>query len=324
MKVLITGGAGYIGSHVALEAIDKGFDVTIFDNLSTGNESNINPDACFIYGSTTSRSNLKKLFRSKKFDAVIHLAASKAAGESMIDPLKYAENNMVGSINLIKYCLLAKINIFIFSSTAAVYGEPKYLPIDEYHQNSPSNYYGFTKLEIEKNLKWLSQLKDFNYAALRYFNVAGYDVNNRIKSLEISPQNLIPKVMEAAVGIRKKIKIYGQDYNTEDGTGVRDYIHVTDIAKAHIQSINYLKNFKKNITVNLGVGRGYSVLEVINKTIQITQKKIKFEYVERRKGDPDEVVSISKKAENTIGWIPEYSDLDTLLKSTWNIYKIKF
>ena len=240
MRLLITGGAGYIGSHIALKAIEEGYDVTIFDDLSTGSKNNIHNDSNFVYGSTTSESDLKKLFNSSKFDGVIHLAASKAAGESMINPGKYASNNIVGSLNLIKSCVSNNINVFIFSSTAAVYGMPSYQPIDERHFLKPTNYYGFTKLAIEQNLNWFSLLHGLKYASLRYFNAAGYDDSFRITELESSPQNLIPKVMEVALGLTGKVEIYGNDYKTKDGTGVRDFIHVMDLATAHLEAIKYL------------------------------------------------------------------------------------
>ena len=240
MRLIITGGAGYIGSHVVLDAIDRGYEVTIFDDLSTGLKENINKNAHFIYGSTLSSSDLSKLFNSGNYDAVIHMAASKAAGESMVEPSKYAQNNIIGGINLINACCDHNIQFFVFSSSAAVYGVPQYTPIDENHPLLPNNYYGFTKLNIENNLNWFSNLKGIMYASLRYFNAAGYDLQKRVKGQEINPQNLIPLVMETAVGTKNCIDIYGNDYNTKDGTGIRDYVHVSDLAKAHIDSIEYI------------------------------------------------------------------------------------
>lgn len=323
MKVVVVGGAGYIGSHVVLSALEKGFEVTIFDNLSTGLKININKNANFIEGSINSSSNLKKLFEKEKYDGLIHLAASKAAGESMKNPIKYAENNIMGGINLLSKSIKYGIKRFVFSSSAAVYGTPQYIPIDEKHQLDPSNYYGYTKLLIERNLEWFSMLKNFRFASLRYFNAAGYDKNNKIRGLEQNPQNLIPIIMEVASGERNKMKIYGNDYKTRDGTGIRDYVHVSDLAKAHIDALDYLYNKKKNLTVNLGAGRGYSVFEVIKKVEEITKVKIDFEIVARRFGDSDKVIADSSIAEKLINWSPKYSDLGEIIRSTWRMYKNK-
>ena len=323
MKVVVVGGAGYIGSHVVLSALEKGFEVTIFDNLSTGLKININKNANFIEGSINSSSDLKKLFEKEKYDGLIHLAASKAAGESMKNPIKYAENNIMGGINLLSKSIKYGIKRFVFSSSAAVYGTPQYIPIDEKHQLDPSNYYGYTKLLIERNLEWFSMLKNFRFASLRYFNAAGYDKNNKIRGLEQKPQNLIPIIMEVASGERNKMKIYGNDYKTRDGTGIRDYVHVSDLAKAHIDALDYLYNKKKNLTVNLGAGRGYSVFEVIKKVEEITKVKIDFEIVARRFGDSDKVIADSSIAENLINWSPKYSDLGEIIRSTWRMYKNK-
>ena len=227
MKILVTGGAGYIGSHVVFEFIDRGHEVTIFDDLSLGLKENIDPRATFVKGSTLSELDLQEVFR-QEFDGVVHLAAWKAAGESMTDPGKYARNNLNGTVNLIHACDQQSINNIVFSSTASVYGIPHYIPMDEDHTTVPINYYGETKLQIEKNLAWFSQVKGLRYAALRYFNAAGYDVQGRIKGRERNPQNLIPIVTEAAAGIRPEMEVYGNDYDTKDGTGVRDLslIHI--------------------------------------------------------------------------------------------------
>ena len=320
MKLLITGGAGYIGSHVVLAALEKGSKVTIFDNLSTGNKKNINKDCKFVNGSINSLSDLSSLFKKEKFDAVIHLAGKKAAGESMKNPLIYLENNIIGTINLIKSCIENGINILIFSSSAAVYGEPKYLPLDEKHSLSPINYYGYTKLAIENHLKWFSDLIGFRYAALRYFNAAGYDLENRVLGLEKNPQNLIPIVMEVASLQRDALDIFGNDYKTKDGTGIRDYIHVTDLAKAHIDALDYLLKKQVSITVNLGVERGYSVLEIIEMVTKISGKKIEYNIVDRRKGDIDTIIADYSLANHLLGWVPENSNLKTIIESTWKVY----
>ena len=228
MRVLVTGGAGYIGSHVVLELCDKGYEVVVLDDLSSGNKGAVDKRAKFINGSTLNNSDVE--LGLEKVEAVIHLAAFKAAGESMVDPIKYSQNNILGSINLLNAIIKHKINSFVFSSTAAVYGYPEYLPLDENHPLEPINYYGFTKLEIEKILQWYSELKGLKFAALRYFNAAGYDINGRLNFLEKNPANLIPTTMEVASGMRNKMHVFGNDYNTYDGTGLRDYIHVSDLA----------------------------------------------------------------------------------------------
>ncbi len=321
MKIFVTGGAGYIGSHVVFELCDAGHEVTIYDDMSLGREENIDKRAIFVLGSTLDKKQLAKALSSSKFDAVIHLAAWKAAGESMVKPEKYAENNIFGSMNLLNAVADAGIKNFVFSSTAAVYGIPRYLPIDENHPINPVNYYGYTKVFVEENLKWYSQLKGLNYVALRYFNAAGYDINGRIKGKEKNPNNLLPIVMETASGLREKVQIYGDDYDTIDGTGVRDYIHVNDLAAAHVLALKYLFDKKKNLIVNLSTESGYSVLEAINKAKAITGREIPYQIIGRRDGDPDTVVASCKKANKLLNWNAKYSDLETILSTMWNIYK---
>ncbi len=321
MKIFVTGGAGYIGSHVVYELCDEEHEVTIYDDMSLGRKENIDKRANFLLGSTLNRQKLEKALSGEKIDVVIHLAAWKAAGESMVKPEKYAENNIFGSMNLLNAVSNAGIKNFVFSSTAAVYGSPSYLPIDEKHPINPANYYGYTKVFVEENLKWYSQLKGLNYAALRYFNAAGYDINGRIKGKEKNPNNLLPIVMETASGVREKVQVYGDDYDTIDGTGVRDYIHVNDLAKAHVLALKYLVENEENLIVNLSTERGYSVLEAINKAKEITGKDIPYEIIGRREGDPDTVVASFAKANKILNWEAKYSDLETILSTMWNIYK---
>jgi len=320
MKILVTGGAGYIGSHVVYELVDQGNDVTILDDMSLGLEENIDPRSTFVNGSTHSDSDLDSVM-AMNFDGVIHLAAWKAAGESMINPAKYAHNNLIGTINLLNACDRYGIRNFVFSSTASVYGNPQYIPMDENHPVSPINYYGETKLQIERNLKWFSDLKGIRISILRYFNAAGYDVKGRVKGKEQNPQNLIPIVMEVASGLRSSMNVFGNDYDTSDGTGVRDYIHVNDLATAHVRSMEMLHAKQNNILVNLATGEGHSVMDVIHKTREISQKEIPFEITGRRAGDPATVIAASKKAQKVLDWSPKYSDLDSLIRSTWEVYK---
>ena len=275
MKILVTGGAGYIGSHVVLELCDSGYDVLVLDDLSLGSRKNVDKRAELYVGSTLKQSDLDTVL-SQNIDAVIHLAAWKTAGESMQTPEKYSQNNIVGTLNILNSLSKYNIEIFVLSSTAAVYGYPEYLPIDENHSLHPINYYGYTKLVIEENLKWFSNLQGINYACLRYFNAAGYDINGRIRGKEKNPQNLLPIVMEIASGLRDEMYVFGNDYETHDGTGIRDYVHVTDLANAHVAALSYLNQENENIIVNLATGNGYSVLDVIKSTEQVTQKKINY------------------------------------------------
>lgn len=317
MRVLVTGGAGYIGSHVVLELCENGYEVVVLDDLSSGNKGAVDSRAKFINGSTLNNSDIE--LGLEKVEAVIHLAAFKAAGESMLEPIKYSQNNLVGTINLLNALIKHKINSFVFSSTAAVYGFPEYLPLDENHPLTPINYYGFTKLEIERILQWYSELKGLKFAALRYFNAAGYDINGRLNFLEKNPANLIPITMEVASGMRNKMHVFGNDYDTHDGTGLRDYIHVSDLAEAHVKALNFLQN-NNTLTVNLSTGQQHSVIDVINMTNKISSKEIDYEIVERRPGDPAELYASSDLAYDTLNWKPKYSDLKTLIQSTWNVY----
>jgi len=318
MKILVTGGAGYIGSHVVIALCEGGYEVVVLDDLSTGNREAVDNRAEFIQGSTLNNDNVATALNG--VDAVIHLAAFKAAGESMIDPGKYSQNNISGTISLLNAMIIHGVDKFIFSSTAAVYGYPKYLPLDENHPLEPINYYGFTKLEIERILKWYGELKGLKFAALRYFNAAGYDPEGRIRFLENNPANLIPIVMEVASGRREKMEVFGNDYDTSDGTGVRDYIHVTDLASAHVKAIEYLKT-NDSITVNLATGESHSVLDIIQETKEVSGKDIPFNIVDRRPGDPAELYAGTTLAFDQLNWRVKHSDLNALIKTTWQVYK---
>ena len=321
MKILVTGGAGYIGSHVVLDLLEADHDVIILDDLSLGVELNIHSDAQFIFGSTLDNEALKVCFQDQ-VDAVIHLAAFKAAGESMTDPEKYSKNNISGTINLLNAMTEHGVHTFVFSSSAAVYGYPEYLPIDEDHPTDPINYYGFTKLVIESFLEWYGKLRGLKYVSLRYFNAAGYDPKGRILGLEQNPANLLPIVMEVASGERDKMEVFGDDYDTPDGTGVRDYIHVSDLASAHVKALDYLQS-GDSIMVNLATGEGYSVLDVIEKAREITGHPIPYEITARREGDPAKLIATSESAGELLDWEPKLSDLESLLKTTWRVYSAK-
>jgi UDP-glucose 4-epimerase len=319
MKILVVGGAGYIGSHVVREFLDSGQDVSVFDNLSSGSRGNLFPDARFALGDIHDYPALLSAMRGA--DAVIHLAAAKAAGESMTAPEKYSVQNLCGSVNILNAALEAGVRRLVFSSSAAVYGEPKYLPMDEGHPTVPENYYGFTKLEIERMLAWYDRLKGLRYAALRYFNAAGYDPAGRISGLERNPANLIPVIMEAAAGMRPSVKVFGVDYATKDGSGVRDYVHVSDLARGHVAALDWISREDKSLVVNLGSGAGLSVLELLEEARRVTGKGIPAEIVARRPGDPASSYASSALAGELLGWRPRDSDLATLISSTWAAYE---
>ncbi|MCZ8342402.1 MAG: UDP-glucose 4-epimerase GalE [Leptospira sp.] len=320
MRVLVTGGAGYIGSHIVLELMELGHEILIVDDMEKGNEANLFPRNEFIKGRIQDPAVLEEVF-SKKVDAVFHFAAWKAAGESMTDPLKYTINNLNGTFTLLDAMIKHNCNYFVFSSSAAVYGAPKYLPIDENHPVNPENYYGYTKLAIEENLKWFDTLKGLKSARLRYFNAAGYDPKGRIRGIEKTPANLLPIIMEVASGIRPKFEIFGTDYDTPDGTCIRDYIHVSDLAKAHVLALDYIMSKNESLTVNLGSESGYSVKEMTDLAEKIVGKRIPHSYATRRLGDPAKLLASSAKARETLTWKPIYSDAETLLSSMWSLYK---
>ena len=322
MKILVVGGAGYIGSHFVLEASKKGNEVTVFDDLSSGFKSNLNDNISFYKGSTLSKKELDSVMLSDNFDVAVHLAAFKAAGESMLNPGKYATNNIIGGLNLIESCVKNNIKNIIFSSSAAVYGTPEYTPIDEAHPLMPINYYGYSKLIIEQNLKWFSKLKGIRYASLRYFNAAGYDSDYKKFQVESDPQNLIPLVMEVALGIRDKLEVFGNDYATPDGTGIRDYIHVKDLAEGHLAALDYLiKSKAQIINLNLGTGEGTSVFELINTFQKVNNISIPYKISNRREGDLAFVVANNSYAIDCLNWKPRRS-LDEMCADGWQWQKL--
>ena len=318
MKILVTGGAGYIGSHVVLLLCDEGHDIIVLDNLSLGTKEAVDKRAVFIEGSILNNEDLSKSLPG--VEAVIHLAAFKSAGESMQNPQKYSENNVLGSKNLLRSMVEENVKNIIFSSTAAVYGLPKYLPLDEKHPLKPINHYGYTKLQTEKTIDLYSKDKQIKYINFRYFNAAGYDANGRIITLEKNPANLIPSVMEVAAGKRDKLLVYGNDFDTNDGTGIRDYVHVSDLARAHLAALELISRHE-SATINLGSEKQYSVMDVIKLTENITGKEIPYEIVGRREGDPDKIYASSENAQNILKWSAKESGLDNIIETTWRIYK---
>ena len=317
-KVLVIGGAGYIGSHVAKALLEDGFAVTVYDNLSTGQKCNLFAKANFVEGDIANYELLEKTM-SEGFDAVVHLAAKKAVGESMENPQLYARNNINGSINIFNAMVNTGVKNVVFSSTAAVYGMPQYLPIDEKHPINPMSFYGFTKYEIERVMDWYSRLKDFNYTALRYFNAVGYAADGSITGREKNPHNLLPIIMEVATGKREKLYVFGNDYDTPDGTCLRDYIHVEDLASAHVAAIKKMLKEHKSYVINLSTDIGTSVLEMIQSAERVTGRKINYEMAPRRAGDPSTVVATNKYAKEVLGWSPKYTDIDEIVRTTWNL-----
>ena len=318
MKILVTGGAGYIGSHVVLLLCDEGHDVVVLDDLSLGSKKAVDKRAIFIEGSILNNDDLNRSLSD--IETVIHLAAYKSAGESMRDPQKYSQNNVLGSKRLLSAMIEKNIKNIIFSSSAAVYGSPEYLPLDEKHPLKPINHYGYTKLQTEKTINLYANKEQILYANLRYFNAAGYDAQGRISSLERNPANLIPSVMEVASNKRDKLLIYGDNLDTDDGTGVRDYVHVSDLARAHLAALDLLSK-NQSATINLGSEKQYSVMDVVSMTQKITGKEIPYEVVEKREGDPDKIYASSENAQNILKWSAKESELDKIIETTWRLYK---
>lgn len=320
MRILVAGGAGYIGSHVTRALLDAGYEAWVFDDFSSGLEANLFPEAPVVRGNIRDTALLKDTL-SGGFDAVIHLAAFKAAGESMEQPGKYADNNIAGTISLLNAMVETGVHRIVFSSSAAVYGEPQYVPVDEDHPTNPANFYGFTKLEIERIMAWYDSLTGLKSAVLRYFNAAGYDTDGRIGGLERNPANLLPVIMEVATGMREELSIFGTDYDTPDGTCIRDYVHVTDLANAHVAAVHYLFETGESIAVNLGSEQGLSVKEMLDVARSVTGQAIPARNVDRRPGDPARLVASSSRASHSLGWDAVFSDPETLVRTTWEAYR---
>ncbi|MCX8028877.1 MAG: UDP-glucose 4-epimerase GalE [Brevinematales bacterium] len=322
MKVLVAGGAGYIGSHVCKMLLKKGYDVIIYDNLSHGYEF-LAKYGKFIIGDIGDRKQLEIVFKNYKPDVVMHFCAYIEVGESVQNPRKYYENNLCNTLNLIHTMLDNGINKIIFSSTAAVYGMPENVPIDEEEPKNPINPYGRTKWMVEQVLKDYSDTHSLKYVAFRYFNAAGADPEGEIGECHEPETHLIPLVLDAAMGIRKSIKIFGTDYPTPDGTCIRDYIHVNDLASAHIKGVEYLMEGNNSNYFNLGNGKGFSVREIINTVKNVTKKDFAVEEVERRPGDPAILIAKSNKAKNILKWEPEFG-IEDIISHAWKWHqKIK-
>ena len=316
--ILVVGGAGYIGSHVVKALRDAGRKPVVFDNLSTGLRENLFPDIPFIHGDLLIPEQVRDAMRGIR--SVIHLAALKAAGDSMLEPERYGLHNLNGTVNLLYAAGTAGVRHFVFSSSAAVYGEPQYLPLDENHPTEPANFYGQTKLQIEMLLSWFSRLRDMRYAGLRYFNAAGYDPDGEVRGLEKEPNNLLPLVLETLLGWRENLEVYGTDYDTEDGSCIRDYIHVSDLADAHLRALNFLEKQNEDLVVNLGTSKGISVLEILDAAQKVSGMDLHVILSDRRQGDPAVVLASAEKAERLLEWSPAFSDVETILKTMLTAY----
>ncbi|MCE1166154.1 MAG: UDP-glucose 4-epimerase GalE [Bacteroidetes bacterium] len=320
MRVLVTGGAGYIGSHTVRRLMKKGHEVVILDNLSRGHIESVSENVTFEKADLLDVNSLKYVFSKHKFDAIVHFAAFAYVGESVENPGLYYENNVVGSFNLIKTVNEYGVKKFVFSSTCSVYGNPERIPISEAQKPAPINPYAKTKLMIENILSDFDGSHGLKYTALRYFNAAGDSDDGSIGESHEPEPHLIPLVLFTALGKRNNIKIYGDDYETKDGTCLRDYIHVNDLADAHVLALEYLNDGNPSTAINIGTGDGYSVKEIIDAARAVTGKEIKSEITGRRAGDPAVLVADNSKAKKILGWKSEYG-LKRIIETAWNWHK---
>lgn len=317
MSILVCGGAGYIGSHTVHQLIKNNEDVVIVDNLQTGHLKAVNPKAKFYKGDIRDHDFLDKVFSENKIEAVIHFAANSLVGESMTNPLLYFNNNVYGMQVLLESMVKHNIDKIVFSSTAAVYGEPKKVPILEDDETNPTNTYGETKLTMEKMMKWVNKANGIKFVSLRYFNVAGALEDGSIGEDHSPETHLIPLILQVPLKKREHITVFGDDYPTKDGTCIRDYIHVLDLADAHIKALNYLRAGNESNIFNLGNGKGFSVKEMIDATKEATGEEIKVVLGERRAGDPAVLIASSEKAHNLLNWQPKYTNVKDIIKTAW-------
>lgn len=321
MTVLILGGAGYIGSHTVLEFLDRGYKVAVADNLQSGHIEALHPDARFYCGDIRDKNFLDNLFKKEDIEAVIHFAANSLVGESMQDPLKYYDNNLYGTMVLLKSMVENNVKKIVFSSTAATYGEPENIPILETDRTNPTNTYGETKLSMEKMFKWVSSAHGVKFVSLRYFNACGAHKSAKIGEDHMPETHLIPIVLQVPNKKREFVNIFGDDYDTPDGTCIRDYIHVCDLAAAHYLALEYLKNGGESDIFNLGSGAGFSVKEVIEAAREVTGDKIPAVVSPKRSGDPARLVASSDKAKNILGFKPCCTDLKEIIQTAWMWHK---
>ncbi|GIO35683.1 UDP-glucose 4-epimerase GalE [Paenibacillus antibioticophila] len=316
MAILVTGGAGYIGSHTVAELLAQGKEVVVIDNLQTGHRGALLGGKLYE-GDLRDKELLAKLFSENQIEAVIHFAANSLVGESMKDPVKYYDNNVYGTLCLLEAMHAADVRKIVFSSTAATYGEPEKVPIEETDATNPTNVYGETKLTMERMMAWFDQVLGIKYVALRYFNAAGAHESGKIGEDHTPESHLIPLILQAALGQRPSIQVFGDDYNTPDGTCVRDYIHVGDLADAHLRAVEYLLQGHDSNVFNLGNGQGFSVKEVIAKVKEVTGRDFPVVVTPRRDGDPAVLIASSDKARTMLGWQPSRNKLDDIIRSAW-------
>lgn len=321
MAILVLGGAGYIGSHTVYELIDAGREVVIADNLETGHIEAVHPQAKFYQGDIRDRAFVDSVLEAEQIDGVIHFAANSLVGESMTDPLKYYDNNMNGTKVLLQSMVAHGVDKIVFSSTAATYGEPERVPILETDRTEPTNCYGETKLSMEKMFKWTARAHGLRYVSLRYFNACGAHASGKIGEAHNPESHLIPLILQVPNGQREFISIFGDDYDTKDGTCIRDYIHVTDLAQAHILAMDYLMDGGESNIFNLGNGVGFTVKEVIDTAREVTGHPIPAKITPRRAGDPAQLIASSDKARAVLGWNPQHADLKEIIGSAWNWHK---
>lgn len=321
MAVLVTGGAGYIGSHCVCSLIDRNEEVVVADNLQTGHEDAVHEKAIFYKGDIRDGEFLDKIFNENVIDTVVHFAANSLVGVSMKEPLSYFDNNVYGTEILLSAMNRNNVTRIVFSSSAAVYGEPESIPILETDRTEPTNAYGETKLTMEKMMKWADIAHGIKHIALRYFNVAGAHESGRIGEDHDPETHLIPLILQVPLGKRESISIFGDDYDTRDGTCVRDYIHVTDLAEAHIMSIDRLRDGAESTVYNLGNGEGFSVKEMVEAARRVTNHPIPEVLCPRRAGDPSTLIASGKKAEEELGWKPKFKRVDEIIESAWKWHK---
>ena len=320
-SILVLGGAGYIGSHTVYELIDAGKDVVVVDNLETGFRAAVHPKAKFYEGDIRNRAFIDSVFDKENIDGVIHFAASSQVGESMIKPLKYYSNNLCGTEVLLESMVAHGVDKIVFSSTAATYGEPERIPIMESDRTLPTNCYGETKLSMEKMFKWTANAYNLRFVSLRYFNTCGAHPNGKIGEAHNPETHLIPLILQVPNEKREYISIFGTDYDTKDGTCVRDYIHVNDLAQAHILAMKYLCDGNDSNIFNLGNGVGFTVKEVVETARKVTGHPIPAKEEPRRAGDPSMLIASSAKAKEVLGWNPQYADLETIIGTAWKWHK---
>jgi UDP-glucose 4-epimerase len=320
MKILVCGGAGYIGSHMCKMLARQGYQVTVFDNLSTGHR-----EACqwgnFVHGDLLDPKALQSLFASSGFETVMHFSARSLVGESVANPALYYLNNVAGTLNLLEAMRTYEVKKFVFSSSASIFGNPLHELIDEIHPQIPINPYGETKLIVERALGYYHQAYGLNSVSLRYFNAAGADQDSTIGESHTPETHLIPNVLKAALSGGKRLKVFGNDYPTKDGTCVRDYIHINDLCQAHLLGVKYMDNHQGAHGFNLGNGLGFSILDIIGTSEEVTGQKIPYDLTSRRPGDPPSLVADSRRARDVLGWQPRHTEISEIVRSAWDWHR---